>query len=84
MKTKQILLLLLFISIGAVAQDIYYYYKGEKVDLKIDQNYLNIVMNDDTGLSSAKDLLDNSSCLKTINILKKNSNIKLISPDEKD
>jgi hypothetical protein len=42
MKTKiYISALLLFFSLSLVAQSNYYYYKGKKISLTIDQNYLN-------------------------------------------
>ncbi|HET56075.1 MAG TPA: peptidase S8 [Ignavibacteria bacterium] len=43
MKAKLIFSLLILASFSIKAQDMFYYYKGNKIDLKVDKNYLNII-----------------------------------------
>lgn len=47
MKAKLIFSLLILTTFSVKAQDMFYYYKGNKIDLKVDKNYLNIIANEE-------------------------------------
>jgi len=55
MKVK--LLALLFISVGVMAQNPYYYHKGKRIDLPVDRNCLNVIIKDNAELSSVENSL---------------------------
>ncbi len=74
MKTK-LFILLIFASFTIKAQDLFYYYNGNKIHLEKDRNYLNIIPNNKvTGIS---DVLSNFSNLIQDQSVQKGKLVKL-------